>query len=195
MAEWKRRWQVARGTARARRRAPGRGRARHGTQGPGDPDGCRRPRRQPTSRSRPGPFLRRVSRAASCCWRRKSGRCAASCCGLERPSTRSGASGRGWSTRSPISPSTTRSPGSPAHAASTTGWPWRSPTRSAASNGWRSPSSDRRPRRHRGQPRPHHRDDLLRSVALALEGTLRQSDTLARLGQDDAFTSCCRDQA
>jgi diguanylate cyclase (GGDEF)-like protein len=35
---------------------------------------------------------------------------------------------------------------------------------------------------------PSHRDDLLRSVALALEGTLRQADTLARLGQDDVFT-------
>jgi len=33
-----------------------------------------------------------------------------------------------------------------------------------------------------------HRDDLLRSVALALEGTLRQADTLARLGQDSVFS-------
>ncbi len=33
-----------------------------------------------------------------------------------------------------------------------------------------------------------HRDDLLRSVALALEGTLRQADTLARLGQDGVFS-------
>ncbi len=31
-------------------------------------------------------------------------------------------------------------------------------------------------------------EDLLRSVSLALEGTLRQADTIARLGPDDVFT-------
>jgi diguanylate cyclase (GGDEF)-like protein len=35
---------------------------------------------------------------------------------------------------------------------------------------------------------PSHRDDLVRSVALALEAALRQADTLARLGPDDAFS-------
>jgi diguanylate cyclase (GGDEF)-like protein len=33
-----------------------------------------------------------------------------------------------------------------------------------------------------------HAEDLLRSVSLALEGALRQADTIARLGADDVFT-------
>ncbi len=35
---------------------------------------------------------------------------------------------------------------------------------------------------------PSGRDDLLRSAALALEGALRQADTLARLGPDEVFS-------
>ncbi len=110
-------------------------------------------------------------------------------CGSRRPSTRSARCGSAWSTRSPISPSSTRSRVSRGRVASTTGSPSRSRTRSAASSGSRSRSSG-----SIGLARieetlgPSHRDDLLRSVALALEGTLRQADTLARLGQDDVFS-------